>query len=392
LASIQPRLRADGSTAYAVLWREGGHREARQRSKTFDDPNKARQLQEFLDANGQTYELALDAMDAALGEGITIAEAGRRWIENNTGIQDHTREEYERNLRLHIKPTLGARRAADLTKDDIRAWVRHLQAQGSQPSTIRLYHATLHGIMTWAIEQKIRDDNPCKGIKLPRVDKSRIRGKKIEHDDYLSIVLPEVPEKYRPVVEVIAGTGCRVSEALALDVGDFHPGDRKKGRPGRLIFTKTWKRSKNVGILKTDDSLRTLDIAWDLNDLLVKLTEGRHHDEYLFVDPDAVPDPDEKKRDPKGCCIKYFTFEAAWTAATERMLDPKREGGHLRKKPTIYWLRHSHGAWLLEKGIDIVTVSRRLGHASIKTTGDIYGHSTDASLRAVVTALDGLGK
>jgi integrase len=385
MASIQTRNRADGSIAYAVLWREGGSRNARQRSKTFDDENAAIQLKEFLDANGQSYELALDAQEQAYGEGLTVREAARRWIESNTGIQDHTREEYERNVRLHINPVLGSRKAADLGKDDVRRWVQGLVAKGSMPSSIRLYHATLFGVMSWVIDEKIRSDNPCKGIKLPRVDKTAMRKKKIEHDDYLNILLAETDDRYKLTVEVIAGTACRVSEALALLVEDFRPGDRKKGRPGRLSFTKTWKRSKGrwiVGELKTetDDFRMALDISWELNDLLVEAVKGRKPDAYLLTN------------DEHGGPINYFTFEDAWTRATVRMMDPDREGGHFRRKPTIHWLRHSHGAWLLEQGIDIVTVSRRLGHASIKTTGDIYGHTTDASRRAVVSALDKLGK
>lgn len=383
MATVQTRTRSDGSKAYAVLWREGGGRNAKQTSKTFDDEGAAEQFRRFLDANGQTLTLALDAMDQALGEGLTVREAARRHIESITGIEEHTREEYERNARLHINPTLGNRRVADIEKDDIKRWVKKLQDNGSQPSSIRLYHATLYGIMSWVIDQKIRPDNPCKGIRLPRVDKTRVRQKKLEHDDYRDIVLAEIPDRYKPVVEVVAGTGCRVSESLALLVGDFRPGDRKKGRPGKLSFTKTWKRSKGrltVGILKTDDDFRTsLDISWELNDLLLKVSAGRHLDEYLLTAEDGGP-------------INYFTFEYAWTEATTRMMDPNREGGHLRRKPTIHWLRHSHGAWLLEQGIDLITVSRRLGHASIRTTADTYGHSTDAQLRAVVNALDNLGK
>ena len=37
-------------------------------------------------------------------------------------------------------------------------------------------------------------------------------------------------------------------------------------------------------------------------------------------------------------------------------------------------LRHNYGSYLISKGVSIPTVSKRLGHASIATTGDIYGH------------------
>ena len=39
-------------------------------------------------------------------------------------------------------------------------------------------------------------------------------------------------------------------------------------------------------------------------------------------------------------------------------------------------LRHSYATLLLENGIDLKTVSERLGHTSIKITADLYGHVT----------------
>jgi len=49
--------------------------------------------------------------------------------------------------------------------------------------------------------------------------------------------------------------------------------------------------------------------------------------------------------------------------------------------------RHSWGAHLLTNGVDIVTVSRLMGHSSVKVTGDTYGHLTAAGLDSVRSLL-----
>lgn len=387
MASVQPRERKDGTTGWAVTWREGGHRDARQRSKTFDDEGPARQLQEFLDANGQTYELALDAQERAYAEGLTMAAAARGYLESVTGVEQQTYDHYESIIRNHITPRLGQHRVHALTRNDIRKWVGRLQDAGAAPQSISQYATVLSSIMRWAIDEGVRDDNPCKGVRLPRVDRAKVRSKRIEYPDFEAIVIPEIPEGWRPHARLLAGTGARVGEALALTVADFTPGTppakrhpRKpdKDTPGVIRFRTTWKgrgSKARIGILKTDDSVREIPIDWELNDALAAAAEGRPGTAPL------VPHP------VTGAPAKYQQFEEVWRPAALRMADPERDGGHLPKPPTIHWLRHAHGAWLLEQGVDIVTVSRRFGHSNISTTANIYGHETDRAKRAAADAM-----
>jgi len=41
---------------------------------------------------------------------------------------------------------------------------------------------------------------------------------------------------------------------------------------------------------------------------------------------------------------------------------------------TLHSLRHTHASMLIASGVDIITVSRRLGHGSPKVTLEVYGH------------------
>ena len=62
----------------------------------------------------------------------------------------------------------------------------------------------------------------------------------------------------------------------------------------------------------------------------------------------------------------------------------------LPKGASLHTVRHSHASLLLEKGVDIATVSERLGHSSVATTAAIYSHAIRGKDRAAAQVWDDL--
>jgi integrase len=67
----------------------------------------------------------------------------------------------------------------------------------------------------------------------------------------------------------------------------------------------------------------------------------------------------------------------------------------LTKSPRMHDPRHTHASWLIQDGkVSMFTISRRLGHASTRTTEDIYGHLMPQALQdgadAIERAVQGL--
>lgn len=60
------------------------------------------------------------------------------------------------------------------------------------------------------------------------------------------------------------------------------------------------------------------------------------------------------------------------------------------KRITLHGLRHSHVSLLISKKYDIFEVSKRIGHKSVKTTQDIYGHLFDDVQKSIANDLDKL--
>lgn len=58
------------------------------------------------------------------------------------------------------------------------------------------------------------------------------------------------------------------------------------------------------------------------------------------------------------------------------------------ERPVLHDLRHTNASWLLAAGVPIHTVSARLGHESITTTVNTYGHLVNDADRLAADALD----
>jgi len=372
MASIRQHQRKDGSTSFYVLWRDRGT----QTSRGFDDESEAKRFKAFLDANGQSLTLATKAARAAKGEGPTVGEFVAEHIAGLTGVTERTPDDYRRELRLHIVPTLGSIKVKQLTRRRVREWINLLEKQGASPKSISNRHGLLSSAMATAVEDGIRADNPCRGIRLPGKDRRGDKEKFLEVPQY-HLLLRQFDDQWKPLIELLAGTGARWGEVTALLVGDVMLDEKVP----YVAIDKAWKRLPGnrweVGPPKSDKSVRDVSISAGLAKVLRPLVDGRELEDRLILNTTGTGH------------LLYSNFQSRpWrTAVKAAMTKTKANPRPLRYKPTIHHLRHSHASWLLNDGVDIYTVSRRLGHESITTTTGIYGHLSHRSEKAAAESL-----
>jgi integrase len=126
-----------------------------------------------------------------------------------------------------------------------------------------------------------------------------------------------------------------------------------------------------IGPPKTKRSIRTIDVRattlakLDLIGEWVFTNSGRGH----YGDDDPVRGPN------------FYTN--VWVPAVARA----KEAG-LTKKPRVHDLRHTNASWLIQAGVPLTTVQRHMGHESIQTTSDRYGHLHRRSSRVVADVVD----
>lgn len=359
MASIKSYTATDGQTTWRVRYRL----QRRSCSKTFADQRSAEAFGEMVDKYGPEY--ALDFIKASTtprAKGITVAACIERYAALRQGV---TKKLYEDMARLHINPVFGEKQISKLTPEMIQLWV---YALGVSAATMRLAHSVLSGALTMAVARGEITTNPAlkaskshpNGIRLPRTRPTK-EPVFLSKDEY-ALLLKATPERYKPLVEFLAATGCRIGEALALMPSDVNI------RTGKVRFNKTYSRDENgifvLGTTKTESSEREIAVP------PLILGQLDLSGEFVFTNR-------------QGKQLNRHAFRVGpWRKAVED------SGLPTHRHPRIHDLRHTHASWLLDAGISIHAVQKRLGHSDVMTTLRTYGHAAADSEDRILNVLD----
>lgn len=365
MASTRIRKRRDGSIYYAVLFREDGA----QRSWSYNDPAEANYVKKLLDQVGPEQTRRILAIESATGPTVlTVEQWLTHHIDTLTGIEAATRARYRRYVARDISGAFGAIPLTLLTRAEIAAWLNALEgASKTRVNKLRF----LSGALNAAVSAGEIPANPAKGLRPP----SGLRREIV----FLTpaefrLIRDNMTPRWRPLATWLISTGTRFGEATALRVGDIDP-DNNTAR-----ITRAWKYSSDgteqIGPPKSRAGIRTIDVPAST----IKMLElERDAAELLF--------PTESG----GKVSAQLFYDKAWKPALDKATKEDAEP-RLMKRPRVHDARHSCASWMLNAGIPITVVSRHLGHASIKTTVDTYGHLDRAvskrAAQAVGDALD----
>lgn len=357
MAFLRQRQRSNGTTAYGVMFTIDG----RQTSATFEDADAAEAFLTLANTVGPRRAMDIcgiaDTVRAAPAKITLIA-----WLESHikqlTGVEQKTLDDYNRYVRLDLKPFFGDMPLAALTEDDIGRWVTHLEkVRGNSPKTIKNKHGFLSAALGRAVPAHI-PANPAAGRRLPRGagDDDEIR--MLCREEFAAL-LEATTEFWRPLVEFLVASGARWGEVAALKPADVDQ------EACTVKIRRAWKYSSagyEIGPPKTRRSRRVIKIP------AAVLERLDYSGEWLFTNRDGGP-------------VRYQGFRRrVWDKAVARAeLDPA---------PTPHDLRHTCASWMLSGGVPITVVSRHLGHENIAVTVDIYG---DVDQAAAQLAADFMG-
>lgn len=359
---------AQGEVYYRVRYR----REGKQRALSFFGPTA------LTDANEFTQLLTTLGVERAVAwwnahlertESTMILDAWwDEYVETLTGITPGTRITYERTYRRVWAPSLGGKPLDAITRGDIARVVNDLsERQEKSDKTVRNAYGIIASALKVAVRDGILTATPCVDIRLPRRTEHTTAEMRFLNYHEWAALEAVLPAHYVPLFTTLIGTGMRWGEAEALTVADVSldgPGDPVV----RITKAAKWNASKatrDIGPTKTKRSKRTVTLPPEVTVVLAPLVAGRKGSERLFLAP-------------RGGDLRHRTVYDEWKAAVERAgLDPQ---------PRIHDLRHSHVAWLIAAGVPLPVIQARLGHESIKTTVDRYGHLLPDLQRAAADA------
>ncbi|WP_437773300.1 tyrosine-type recombinase/integrase [Arthrobacter sp. KNU40] len=368
MASIRKRTKKDGTSSFMVLWRDPKSRE--QQGLTVASESEAETLKRLLDANGQSFEIAQQAILANQSKVPTVAEVIQEHIDLLIRPSSGTTRTYQTMLDLHVRNVIGHIPVDKLDYRHMNHWVKSMLAKGRSPKTIHNVHGLISAAMNTAEMLQYIPRNPCRGVQLPSLDRAEDEAMFLTHAEF-SLIMEGMGERYKAFTNFLVMTGTRFGEATALTVGDVD----LLSKPPTVRINKAWKRDGQsqfyIGATKTGAGKRTIGLNPALVEILIPLVASRPGKELLFTTP-------------KGQRIVHKLYwHHYWVPAVRTA-----QAIGLSKTPRIHDLRHTHASWLIQDGVSLFTISRRLGHASTRTTEQVYGHLMPQALQAGADATE----
>lgn len=375
MATIQTRPRKDGTTGYRVVWRDA---DKSIRSRTFTDKDKAVELKDFLDANGNSFKVAAVAKIRKDSAAPTVAEIVTGHIDLLRKPQPGTIDKYRRMAAAHIEGSeLGKTPIDKVNKAAVIDWLDGLvvQSRANQPTgrplgrkTKQNIHALLSAAFATAIDAETMTRNPAKGVAEADLNEAR-EAVYLSPDD-LVMIADRIDPHYSLFIRLLSGTGLRYSEATALRRRDITV---KDGRASVRV-TRAWKsvgRGEEIGPPKSKKARRTVTCNAKLSADLATHLQTLELDEFVFQRPDG----------------QYVRNSAFHKDTWQPLMSELLEDGSLDRKPWIHEIRHAHTTHLLEANVPVHVVQARLGHEDANTTLRVYARLAKASDAAAADAL-----
>jgi len=366
----------------------------------------------------------------------TLAEWFDKWIEAKTRITPRTRAGYKRLFELRINKELGHVRLDEITPTLIGRAINKWRT-GLSNKTLTRYFSVLSSCLQGAVKEKRIPENPCGLTDFVR--------DQVEDDDtgeegrvYLTpyqfhLFRGQFSADGQLVVETFAESGGRWSEVTALAVKHLVAPTPEKG-PGLKIW-RAWKQDEDGGwYLGTTKGRqkRTVGISVDLYERLLANADGRSPEDLLLTAPKGGrvlynnfvrrhwvpalvrgrrcsihPPANQAKTLPgaTGRCSDFGGRRSDHKPCESIVVDgTTRCANHqgpapdavstcacpdvLHVAPTPHDLRHSHAAWLFaDPDVAPLAISRRLGHANLQTTSEIYGGLMPSAEESAVSAI-----
>lgn len=419
MASLKRITHKNGRVVYRIVISLGYDRDGRKRTK-----NLTYSVNQSVSPRQQEREALKYAMEVEdrikYGHGccagnVSFEEFAGKWLETvRESLAYGTYVGYEQLLRSRILPYFKAYKIANVGTADIEAFYKTLAGEYS-PGTVRRYANVLNGIFGTARRWNLISENPCQNARKPKrlQERAKLRyftpaqslvflkslnmsyevctsrhtesraGEQADETETCSRTY-RVPVQYRVFYTLSIYCGFRKGETLALQWSDIDFGKREISISKAVGKTEHGFDCKEP---KNRVSVRTVPFSDSLSEMLIQYREEyeRYRNELggdwqggdnLFIRRDG-------RRMGQSTTYQYFVSHLKrynqWVdqhpgqAAAERLTP-------LPEIP-LHGLRHSCATLLNYLEVNIIDISKYLGHASCSTTMNIYAHSFEEQKR-----------
>jgi integrase len=308
---------------------------------------------------------------------MTVGAFMSLWLDG-LNKQPSTVASYRKNVRLHVTPHIGALRLDQLTGSRLTKLYRDLEKSGRHDGqgglsarTVRYIHTIVHSALSAAVRDGLLAGNPATAATPPSAKAATSPEMAAWTAAQLRVFLEQraaASDELRPAWVLLASTGMRRGEALALRWGDvdLEAGRISIRRSATVVPVEGDGRQVLVGPPKSGKP-RTVDVDPDTIAVLRGHRSSQGSVSLALARDDAyvLADVNGKIRHPERFSRRWETaVRQARAAVGEDALPVIR----------LHDLRHTHATVLLGAGIPVKVVSERLGHANATITLGVYTH------------------
>ncbi|NCO60141.1 MAG: integrase [Deltaproteobacteria bacterium CG_4_9_14_3_um_filter_51_14] len=257
-------------------------------------------------------------------------------------------------FRLWIQPSIGTKPLAEISPFDIERIKGVMSKAGKSARTILYCLSVIRQVFNFAIRRGLfTGKNPVSLVKKPSMDNRRLRFLTEEEAATLLEALRERSEQTYQMALMSLNTGARFSEIAGLRFGDVDL------QGGTLTFWDT-KNGQSRVVFMTDQVKEVFSKKQGERNQLVfpARTGGR-----------------------MASISKVFDRTVAELGLNKGITDR-------RQKLVFHSLRHTAASWLVQRGVDLLTVAAILGHKSIKMC-ERYSHLSPDGIKRAMRRLDG---
>jgi integrase len=418
----------------------------RERTWEWNGKQKSAWIADYYDAKGKrrlkTFKTKKAATDWAAetrvqlnkgthiadGASITIAEAGKLWIETGeeSGLVWSTMKGYREHLRLHIEPLLGKLKLSKLTVPSVRQFRSDLRTSGCSQALTRKVLSSLGSLVSDAQERGLATHNPVREMSKRRGGR-RTKSEQAPRKKKLVVGVDiPLPAEIRTVINAAKGydraftvtaalTGLRASELRALRWSDvdlvkavLHVRQRAD-KQGTIDVTKSEAGERTVPLSPlVVNTLREWKLACPRRDTGRMDDAGNPGMEIHYVFPNNKGNVQTHENIVRRHWHPLQVVAGVSVPAVEEAGNPvmatdddgkpvldkagKPVPDMAAKYTGLHCLRHFYASWCAARvqdgglGLPLKTVQTRLGHSTLAMTSDTYGHLFPATDDAEVLA------
>lgn len=312
---------------------------------------------------------------------ITLGSWCDRWLKEYT-IEREPRPTTLKNRRIALialKKYIGEHtRMKDITSYDYQQFLNNLKLEKKRKGTIKEYHTGARMLFVDATRKKIIASNPALEAAIPvfKITLAEIESGSLELPLFLekkqlkhllqTIRFRGLAQDYN-IFHILAYTGLRIGELLAMKTTDFDEGSRTlsvtktltvvDGIPNYILGPPKNKPSiRKISIGKETIKIIQSQLAW--RDKQIADGESIHDSDFIFWNHEIPGYP--------GC-----------SGYVRRRFAILLNQANIPSTLTPHSLRHTHVSLLAEAGEDLTVIQERLGHKNDDVTRRIYLHVTE---------------